>query len=186
MRLCLGCKADWPQLLAEEDVWACLPEVRRLGLWPYEGTVRRLLVQAKDIPHGAQAWALRRAVQAVVKEQGWIAGLPQEALWCVAPPSWKRLSRDWYLPRFLMPAFGVRGRRLLGRRRQRRDQADLSGAERRANLRGQFRMQRRGLESPVVVVDDVSTTGATLQEAGRALREGGVKEVVGVAIAVVL
>lgn len=55
------------------------------------------------------------------------------------------------------------------------DQAGLSAGERAANLRGALvaRPHRLPVRARVIVVDDVITTGATLAEAVRALREGG-------------
>ena len=56
-----------------------------------------------------------------------------------------------------------------------KDQSSLSAIERRNNLDGSLvcmkKAERSGL--PVIIVDDVITTGATLQEAGRALHAGG-------------
>jgi predicted amidophosphoribosyltransferase len=52
------------------------------------------------------------------------------------------------------------------------DQASLDTAARWVNLHGA--MAARPLEGPVVVVDDVCTTGATLVEACRALAAAGV------------
>jgi ComF family protein len=49
-----------------------------------------------------------------------------------------------------------------------RDQAGLTAAERRSNLSGSFAVARVPL-GPVVIVDDVVTTGATLVEAMRVL-----------------
>lgn len=60
------------------------------------------------------------------------------------------------------------------------DQAGLSSGERAANLRGALAARGSG-PARVVVVDDVMTTGATLEEAARALRAAG-HEVVGAAV----
>lgn len=55
------------------------------------------------------------------------------------------------------------------------DQSGLGAAERHANLTGAFRLRRGSRpRATVVVVDDVVTSGASLTEAVRALREGGV------------
>jgi ComF family protein len=59
-------------------------------------------------------------------------------------------------------------------------QADLPAAQRHRNVRGAFAVTRsaRSLEGAVVVlIDDVSTTGATLEACARALKERGVREV---------
>lgn len=66
----------------------------------------------------------------------------------------------------------VRGLRL---RRQTVDQASLHAAERRRNVSGAFAARPvRWSGGPVVLVDDVTTTGATLSAATRALEVAGV------------
>lgn len=61
-----------------------------------------------------------------------------------------------------------------------RDQSGLDARSRQANLAGAFRVRRSGLPvlgTPVVLVDDLVTTGASLTEAARVLRRAGVRVV---------
>jgi predicted amidophosphoribosyltransferase len=60
--------------------------------------------------------------------------------------------------------------------RDRKDQVLLSPKERVENLEAAFRVTgNRPVEVPVILLDDVLTTGATLNEAYRTLTDSGVK-----------
>lgn len=74
---------------------------------------------------------------------------------------------------------GTRVARSLARRRTGEDQRGLGRADRQANLAGSMIGANPG--HPVIVVDDVATTGASLREAVRALRAAGA-EVIGAAV----
>ena len=64
-------------------------------------------------------------------------------------------------------------------------QIDLSHEERRRNVEGVFRVVdfARIRNATVILVDDVATTGATLEEAARVLSEAGAKRVWAITVA---
>jgi predicted amidophosphoribosyltransferase len=60
--------------------------------------------------------------------------------------------------------------------REVRDQVGLDARQRQANLAGAFTARQR-LSGTVVIVDDVTTTGATLTNAAKALRIAGAQSI---------
>lgn len=62
-------------------------------------------------------------------------------------------------------------------------QTRLSGRERRENMRGAFRAQDVDSACTYIVLDDVVTTGATLDDAVRALKTAGALDVIPLALA---
>ncbi len=74
---------------------------------------------------------------------------------------------------------------LLQRTRMTRPQVELSGQERRNNVRNAFSIKQRGecTKKRVLLVDDVITTGATVRECARILRRSGAASVHVIALA---
>jgi ComF family protein len=68
-------------------------------------------------------------------------------------------------------------RRWLGRVRETSAQSDLTAAQRRVNVEGAFLASRAAAGHHVVIIDDVLTTGATVGECARALREVGARRI---------
>jgi ComF family protein len=69
------------------------------------------------------------------------------------------------------------------RTRKTRQQVGLGPAERRGNVAGAFGAARRVSGQSLLLVDDVYTTGSTLQAAGRALKDAGAEGVTAVVFA---
>ena len=71
----------------------------------------------------------------------------------------------------------------LRRIRDTRSQVGLTGTERRENLRDAFRAEETLVKRKIVVlVDDVFTTGSTLNACALALKKGGASQVYGITL----
>jgi predicted amidophosphoribosyltransferase len=72
----------------------------------------------------------------------------------------------------------------LTRIRETRSQVGLSAAEREVNMEGAFQANRKLVEGKnVLAVDDVATSGATLNACAKALLNAGAAEVYGFSLA---
>jgi ComF family protein len=89
--------------------------------------------------------------------------------------------------RILVPLAGARrlpiGRGALRRIRATPPQSRLSRRERAANLARAFRANETIAGKSVLLLDDIRTTGATLQAAAHALRRAGAREIHGFVVA---
>lgn len=100
---------------------------------------------------------------------------------------WKRLQRGFNQSADLARTLGVPVRPLLFRSRVTRAQAGLTPGQRRRNVAGAFILhpssagmggRARGVADQIIVlVDDVMTTGATLDACARVLKRAGAREV---------
>lgn len=147
---------------------------RGRSIGPYEGTLREILQALK---YGGRrslapplAAAMRTAGAAVLDGADGVVPVPLHA--------WRRWSRGFNQSRELAAHLGLPVLEVLRRVRATRTQTDLPEHARHANVRGAF-----ALRSPVpagcvlVLVDDVSTTGATLDACAAVLLAAGASEV---------
>ncbi len=195
---CAGCGRAGRALC--RDCWAALPTrgavcrpvpapnglVLPMAAGAYAGLLRDLVLAHKEHQALAIARPLGMVVATVVADLIRATGGPTSQVLLVPVPSRRSVVRrrghDPTLRMTRMAAGGLRRAglpvavaRLLVPVVRVADQAGLSVEERASNLAGAFRARRvrRWLRSPVVVVDDVLTTGATAAEAQRALRASG-------------
>ncbi|HEX8236272.1 MAG TPA: ComF family protein [Abditibacteriaceae bacterium] len=120
--------------------------------------------------------------------------IPAENLGAVVPVplhAWRRYRRGYnqseLLARELARLLDVPMIDALTRVRHTTPQVELRKKQRRDNVRGAFAMReaahRYGVEGAVLLIDDVCTTGATLGECARVLREAGFSSVYALTLA---
>jgi predicted amidophosphoribosyltransferase len=177
---CAGC--DEPDVsLCDACAGVLEPSAFRAGvdgeIWSglrFEGVTARVVRALKEDGRtglaGALAPALGIAVQAVVAS----ADLTGEGVVVVPVPTSRAAyrRRGYRVVELVARRAGLRCTRLLTPSRTTVDQRGLSREERRRNVA--YALRARDADGLcVIVIDDVVTTGATLGEAMRALREGG-------------
>lgn len=173
--LCAACIADPPEFAAARAVLV------------YDDASRNLVLPLKhaDRLEGAAAYAgwMRRVARSLPAEPDVIAAVPLH---------WTRLFRRRYnqaavLSRALSRELQVpHVPDLLDRRRRTPSQGGLSREARRRNVQGAFAVRPRHLAGlagkTVLLVDDVMTTGATLNACARVLRRTGAASVLALAL----
>lgn len=115
---------------------------------------------------------------------------PNDAVLCPVPLHWTRewsrgFNQSALLGVHLAARSGWPMRELLRRRRATGHQAHRAITERKGALSGAFSLRRRTGDIPacVILVDDICTSGTTLQECAAVLKEAGVQRVMGLVLA---
>jgi ComF family protein len=176
--LCAACAAHLVPLPVMRSTPGGISAVTALR---YEDVVRRVILSLKEQHRTDVAAALARPLAAALSK----ATPPGSTVEFVPVPG----SRDGYRRRgyhpvvLLLRKAGHAPSRVLRTRRRTSTQKTLGVADRAANLSGAFAARRPLGGRTFLIVDDVLTTGATLDEAARALSEAGGTVVGAVALA---
>ncbi|KJQ53698.1 ComF family protein [Microbacterium sp. SA39] len=174
--LCTACRAQLvPRPLRERTPGGL--ELR--AALAYEGVaarcIRRLKGDGETLLARPLGAALSSVLSPVVAPSTWIVPVP------TSRGAFRR--RGYRVPELLIRRAGECPQRVLSLVRRSADQRGLGARARAQNVHGAMRARAEGDGAEAILVDDVVTTGATLDEAARALHVAGFTVVCAVALA---
>ncbi len=138
---------------------------------PFDSVAARCIRRLKDQGETMLARPLGAALAAVLDDP---EPERERVLFVPVPTSRSAFRRRGYrVPELLLRRAGATPSRLLARAGGRGDQRGLDVAARAENVRGSMRARRGSAGERVILVDDVVTTGSTVDEAARVLADAG-------------
>ena len=184
----LVCGNCWERLGASSTIETFISEQRILALYPYSTDVRTIIHNLKYRYKTHLAVNLGCSIGKIINEdkkiRNWDLLIP------IPLHKVKQRSRGFNQSELITDAITEvcsieKDDSILIRHRYTRNQAALPMKERAANVKGAFSVVNKSkIESKkIILVDDVITTGSTMLECIKTLKEAGAKEVVALAAA---
>ncbi len=134
-------------------------------------------------------WDIAYTVNDLLAERIWKFNIPQEFVLVPIPlhvrrKNWRGFNQAELICQILAKKFGCKTQNLLKRQVETKTQVGLTREERKKNIKGAFTLNSSNVRGKtIILVDDVYTTGATMGEACRLLKQSGARVVWGMAIA---
>ena len=181
--VCDACRACLIPAVTVRDVGA-RSGGERLLVWvglPYDGVARSVMLAFKAQQRMDAARVLAPALAEAVRAAAAVVGVAGVEVVAVPRTRAGYRRRGFDPVRLLISRAGLGASRVFAPARPHVAQKRLGVDERDRNLRGTFRIRQSVAGRRILLIDDVVTTGATLREVARVLREAGA-EVVGAAV----
>lgn len=154
----------------------------RLSLWRYSKGIRKAITGMKY--KFALEIAKELAEYAVKELRKKKLAFPKNSVLVPIPlywhrQNWRGFNQSEEIGKLIAEKIGWDfDKDLLVRKASKKPQASLKIEERKTNIEGVFSLTRRPDNNmPIILFDDVWTTGSTVREATRVLKEAGVKRV---------
>lgn len=162
----------------------------------YKGIVKKLLYQFKYRPYLSDLKVIlgKLLYEGLIQQEAFEKFIEYKEVWITAVPLHKSRERmrgynqSELLAKELAKHLHVEyTSSILDREKHTKPQFELKKEERKKNILGAFglnpKFKQKIKGKSFIIVDDITTTGATLRECGKVLKQGGAGKVLGVTLA---
>ncbi len=161
----------------------------------YKGIVKKLLYQFKYKPYLSDLKLIlgKLLFEGIIQHESFANYISDKNVWITSVPLHKtRERRRGYnqselLAKELSLSLKIPYHSVLTRDKQTKPQFELKKEERIKNILGAFsvnpKFQKKIKGKKILLVDDITTTGATIRECGKILKKGGASKVLGITLA---
>ena len=180
LEICSQCRSKWnPHIYRSWSRTA--PHFPIFSSIQYSTVASKVLLAAKEsnikLADDLLVQALQRSFHFCAKERGVGVFVPIPSRHAVARSRGRQFITELSLR--LSKGTGIETIEMLSHIRKVRDQSSLDAKQRLVNIEGSMKSLRY-LSEKVILVDDLVTTGATIHEGARALRENGIEVIAAV------
>lgn len=162
----------------------------------YKGIVKKLIYQFKYSPYLSDLKSIlgKLLYEGIIQQEAFAKFLENKNVWIVCVPLHvsRERKRGYNQSDLLAKELSVKleipyVQNVLIREKQTKPQFELKKDERRKNILGAFginlKLKTKIRGKNIIIVDDITTTGATLRECGKILKQSGAGKVLGVTLA---
>jgi ComF family protein len=183
-RKCFGCQRNGfylcPECVKKAELVPPRKKKNYISIWKYKGNIRKAIINMKYKFASEIAKELAGYVIKDLKKRKF----PKNLVLVPIPLHWRR--KNWrgfnqseeigkIIAREMKWDFD---RNLLRRKASTKPQVKFKGIEREENIRNAFKLNKPlNKKKTVILFDDVLTTGSTIREAMRVIKEGGGEDV---------
>ncbi|CAN1517520.1 ComFC Predicted amidophosphoribosyltransferases [Candidatus Nanopelagicaceae bacterium] len=180
LEICSQCRSKWNPHIYRS--WSrTSPYFPIFSSIQYSTVASKVLLAAKEnnikLADDLLVQALQRSFHFCAKERGVGVLVPIPSRHAVARSRGRQFITELSLR--LSKGTGIETIEMLSHIRKVRDQSSLDAKQRLVNIEGSMKSLRY-LSEKVILVDDLVTTGATIHEGARALRENGIEVIAAV------
>ena len=180
LEICSQCRSKWNPHIYRS--WSrTSPYFPIFSSIQYSTVASKVLLAAKEnnikLADDLLVQALQRSFHFCAKERGVGVFVPIPSRHAVARSRGRQFITELSLR--LSKGTGIETIEMLSHIRKVRDQSSLDAKQRLVNIEGSMKSLRY-LSEKVILVDDLVTTGATIHEGARALRENGIEVIAAV------